>query len=49
MRALVPLALPAAYTTTVALSAVLWCSAFTVFTLAYLPVLSRPRLDGKPG
>jgi uncharacterized protein involved in response to NO len=49
VRVLVPLALPAAYMTTVAVSAVLWGLAFAIFTVSYVPVLARPRLDGKPG
>jgi uncharacterized protein involved in response to NO len=49
VRVLVPLAWPAAYMASVALSATLWGLAFAVFTVAYLPVLSQPRLDGKPG
>lgn len=48
-RVLVPLAVPAAYSAAIALSAALWSAAFAVFTLAYYPVLSRPRLDGRPG
>jgi uncharacterized protein involved in response to NO len=23
--------------------------AFAIFTLAYIPILTRPRLDGQPG
>jgi uncharacterized protein involved in response to NO len=49
VRVLVPLALPALYTATVAVSAVLWGLAFAIFTVSYIPILSRPRLDGKPG
>ena len=49
VRVLAPLAVPSAYVASVAVSAVLWGLAFTIFTLTYLPILSRPRLDGKPG
>jgi len=49
VRALLPLAWPSGYTTCVAASAALWALAFAVFTVAYFPVLSRPRVDGKPG
>ncbi len=31
------------------LSALLWIIAFSLFLLRYVPVLSRPRADGKPG
>ena len=48
-RVLLPLALPSAYAAAIALSAVLWSAAFTVFAVAYYPILSRPRLDGQPG
>lgn len=49
VRVLVPLAVPSAYLASVAVSAALWGTAFAIFTLAYWPILSRPRLDGKPG
>ncbi len=31
------------------LSGVLWSAAFGIYAVRYWPVLSRPRLDGKPG
>lgn len=31
------------------LSGVLWAAAFGIYAVRYWPVLSRPRLDGKPG
>jgi uncharacterized protein involved in response to NO len=49
VRVLLPLILPAAYTTIIVLSGVLWSAAFAIFTLAYAPILTRPRLDGQPG
>ena len=49
VRVLVPLFAPAAYISSVVLAAALWSAAFAVFTVAYFPILSRPRLDGKPG
>jgi len=30
-------------------SGLLWAAAFVLFTIAYWPILSRPRLDGRPG
>ncbi len=48
-RVLVPLALPAAYVAATLVSAALWFAAFATFTVAYYPILSRPRLDGEPG
>lgn len=48
-RVLVPLIIPALYPQSVIVSGVLWSAAFGVFTVSYWPILSRPRLDGKPG
>lgn len=48
-RVLVPLAVPEFYVAAVIGSATLWSAAFAAFTLAYIPILTRPRLDGKPG
>ena len=49
VRVLFPLVFPAGYGAGVLLSASLWSAAFLVFTLTYFPMLSRPRIDGKPG
>jgi uncharacterized protein involved in response to NO len=49
VRVLFALLLPGAYVAFVQLSAALWFAAFAVFTVAYYPILSRPRLDGQPG
>ena len=48
-RALLPLALPGAYVALVAASAAPWCAAFALYVVVYLPILTRARLDGKPG
>ena len=40
---------PSHYAGTVVLSAVLWSAAFAVYFVKYLPWLTQPRLDGKPG
>jgi uncharacterized protein involved in response to NO len=49
VRVFIPLAVPGAYAATVIGSAALWSAAFALFTAAYIPILTRPRLDGKPG
>jgi uncharacterized protein involved in response to NO len=49
VRVLVPLLLPESYVSLVVVSAVLWSAAFAIFTAVYIPILSRPRLDGQPG
>lgn len=38
-----------AYLATVLVSGLCWSLAFGIFSVRYWPVLSRPRLDGKPG
>ena len=48
-RVFVPLVFPAMYLPALAGSGLLWCAAFGAFTVSYWPVLTRPRLDGKPG
>ncbi len=48
-RVFLPLALPSLYLHGVVASGLAWSLAFGVFTVAYWPILSRPRVDGKPG
>jgi uncharacterized protein involved in response to NO len=48
-RVLAPLMLPQLYGTWVIVSGVLWSAAFAIFTVVYIPILTRPRLDGQPG
>ena len=49
VRVAVPLLAPALTQASVLLSAALWSAGFALFALRYWPVLTRPRLDGKPG
>ena len=49
VRVLVPLFAPSFYAASIALSAALWSVAFALFVIRYYPILSRPRIDGKPG
>ncbi|MDH5343680.1 MAG: NnrS family protein, partial [Betaproteobacteria bacterium] len=37
------------YLASVQLSGVVWAAAFGLYAVRYWPVLTRPRLDGKPG
>ena len=48
-RVLIPLAWPSVYAAAVAASAVLWSAAYAIYAIRYWPVLTRPRIDGKPG
>lgn len=49
VRVFVPLFAPSAYAASVAVSAALWSAAFVIFVIRYYPILTRPRIDGKPG
>ena len=49
LRVLLPLAAPGALMAAVAGSALLWSLGFGLYAWRYLPILTRPRLDGKPG
>lgn len=44
-----PLVWPAGYAASVVASAVLWSTAFGIYFVRYLPILTRRRVDGKPG
>jgi len=48
-RVFLPLAFPSLTLHAIVGSGLLWSLAFAVFTITYWPILSRPRLDGKPG
>jgi uncharacterized protein involved in response to NO len=48
-RALLPIAIPAVYREAVICSACLWSAAYAVYAARYWPILTRPRIDGKPG
>jgi uncharacterized protein involved in response to NO len=41
--------LPGAYMATVVASGTCWSAAFALYAIRYWPVLTRNRLDGKPG
>ena len=49
VRVFLPLLFPDAYVALIVASSVLWFAAFALFTAVYIPILSRPRLDGQPG
>ena len=40
---------PGAYSATIIASGICWSAAFAIYAVRYWPVLSRARLDGKPG
>jgi uncharacterized protein involved in response to NO len=49
VRVLGGLAFAGAYLASVQISAALWAAAFGLYAARYWPVLTRPRLDGRPG
>ena len=49
VRVLLPLVAPALLIEAVLCSALLWSGGFALYAARYWPVLTRPRLDGKPG
>jgi len=48
-RVFLPLVWPPYYAAAVAISAVFWSGAFALYTIQYWPILTRARIDGKPG
>jgi uncharacterized protein involved in response to NO len=49
VRVFGPFIVPAHYVATVVAAGALWSSAYALYAVRYWPVLTRPRLDGKPG
>jgi uncharacterized protein involved in response to NO len=49
VRVFGPVIVPSAYMGAIALSAILWSSGYALYAVRYWPVLTRARLDGKPG
>jgi uncharacterized protein involved in response to NO len=49
LRGIVPIILPQWLPQLVALSSGLWVAAFALFFVIYFPILTRPRIDGRPG
>lgn len=43
------LALPGAYREAVIVSALCWSAAFAIYAVRYWPILTQPRVDGRPG
>lgn len=49
IRVFAVIVMPQYYQLAVILSATLWSLAWALFLIRYLPILTRPRIDGKPG
>jgi uncharacterized protein involved in response to NO len=48
-RVVMPLIQPGLYQLWITVAGICWIAAFGCFAFGYLPMLARPRLDGKPG
>lgn len=48
-RVLLPALLPGWYSQLLVIVTELWLAAFALFVFVYLPILTQPRIDGKPG
>jgi uncharacterized protein involved in response to NO len=49
VRVFGPLVAPAFYMHSIVISGLLWAAAFVLFTIKFLPILTRPRADGREG
>jgi len=49
VRVFGPMVATRQYTATVLASALLWSAGYALYAIRYWPVLTRPRIDGKPG
>lgn len=49
LRGLLPVFLPQMLLDFVELSGALWIGAFLIFIVVYVPILTAPRIDGRPG
>jgi uncharacterized protein involved in response to NO len=48
-RGLLPVLLPEWFSSLIVVSGLLWIAAFVVFVITYTPILTQPRIDGRPG
>ena len=49
IRVLLPIGFTSLYGSAVNISTFCWLTAFSLFVFVYLPILTSPRIDGKPG
>jgi uncharacterized protein involved in response to NO len=49
LRVTIPIAMPELYWLGLIVSGLLWSIAFGLFVIHYTPILTQPRIDGKPG
>jgi len=49
IRVVIPIAAPGFYLPGLIVAGLLWTAAFALFVIDFAPILTRPRIDGKPG
>jgi uncharacterized protein involved in response to NO len=49
VRLITPVVAPAAYAASITVSGLLWTLAFAIFAALFVPILTRPRVDARPG
>lgn len=49
LRGLLPILHPQWLSEFVTVSGILWSAAFAIFVIVYMPILTQPRIDGRPG
>jgi len=49
LRVVIPIAVPGFYLPGLIVAGLLWMAAFALFIIHYTPILTQPRIDGKPG
>jgi uncharacterized protein involved in response to NO len=49
VRGILPIVMPEFFSRLIALAGALWIAAFAIFLVVYAPILTRPRIDGRPG
>jgi uncharacterized protein involved in response to NO len=48
-RGLLPIFYPQWFSQLITTSGVLWVLGFLIFVVIYTPILTQPRIDGRPG
>jgi uncharacterized protein involved in response to NO len=48
-RGLLPIFFPLWFLELIIASGALWIAAFAIFVIIYTPILTQPRIDGRPG
>ena len=49
VRGILPIVMPEFFSRLIALAGGLWIAAFAIFLAVYAPILTGPRIDGRPG